>query len=276
MMMEQQEQDHALARPELDLLKTYIDGCLRAWAHEGPGLEELIAAEGNAREALVLLVQEYFLRAVSYGEAIWLLLDRHLAVAFFPLLRSLYESHVAMRYLSTLNEGEQLREAQIASVHHWYFQRYRVRKRIGRPKELPTDKAELSRIEERIGVLLTQFPAATMSEAENRQKCYSWTGKNVSELLDTFGLASDNDKTYSPLSTLTHGHHILITEAVVRWTPEDYELRAKSCRSHLRAIRRLAQDILHRAFSDASIDSYTPGDVLELRYPHGWFKVPRP
>lgn len=224
----------------------------------------------------MLLVQEYFLRAVSYAEAISLLLGKHLGVAFFPLLRSLYEAHVAMRFVATLDGGDQLREARVASVHHWYFQRYRVRKRIGTPKELPTDKAELSRIEDRIGVLVGQYPAPTMAEAEVRQKCYSWTGKTMPELLDTFGLASDYDKTYSPLSTLTHGHHILITGAVVDWTSEDYERRARSCRSHLRAIRRLTQDMLHRPFSDAAIDLYMPGDVLELRYPHGWFRVPRP
>jgi len=271
---EQQEHDHA--RPELDLLKAYIDGCLRAWAHEGPGLEALIAEEGNAHEDVVLLVQEYFLRAMTYADAIWLILGNNLAASFFPLLRSLYEAHVAMRYFAMLGEGDQLREAQVASVHHWFFQRYWVRKRIGTRREIATDKAELSRVEERIAILSGEFPEAIMAEAERRQKCYSWTGKDMSAMLSKCGLPGDYFRMYSPLSTITHGHHILITGAVFDWTPEDYERRARSCRLRLRGIRRLAQDILHRPFSDEAIDSYTPGDVLELRYSHAWFKVPRP
>lgn len=265
-----------IAGSEIARLGEYAAGFNRAWEHDAPHIEELLKDGGRPYELLVQLVQEYFLRAISYANGIVLVLEERLGIAFFPLLRSLYEVHLALLFLARKSEGEQLREAQVASIHRLFHLRARIHMRIREKRELATDGRERKEIEEQITALATEFPADILAEAEGRQTCYSWMGDDVYTLLDSFGLADDYYKTYSRLSAVTHGHHTLIAVNIVDWTPDVYERHAATSRSHLVKIRRLLQDILHLPFSDASIDSIASGDFLEVRYSHAWLKVMRP
>jgi hypothetical protein len=261
-----------VSSPELDLLKRDVEGMIRAWEHEVPMIRAVIEQGGRPYELLFVLVHEYYDRAVSYSDAIWHVLRHAIGVAFFPLMRSLYEAHVALRFLAVRPDGERLREAQIATAHSWYHPRWQIR--VGR--KLDVDGAELLRIEENLARIGKEITPEIMALAKKRESCFSWTGKSMSELLKEFGLESDYYGTYSPLSNMTHGHHVLISAHVLGWTLEDYERGAATARSHLRAVRRLMQDIVYLRFSDPEIDSFSPGDSMEIRYPHLRARVDRP
>ena len=106
-----------------------------------------------------------------------------------------------------------------------------------------------------------------MQEAERRASSFSWTGRSFKQLLEDLGMVSEWNATYSPLSNMTHGHNVLISAHISEWTLERFERSAATTRSHLRAARRLMQDILHLRFSDSEIDSFNQGDIMELRTP---------
>ena len=259
------------ARPELDLLSKQVAGMQRSWKRELPMLEALAAQGDVARNFLQDVVQDYYWRSVSYGEACWTLLQRGDGISFLPIMRSLYEASLALAFLRDRDEAERKREAQVAIAHELYHVLWQIQKekRPDQEGKIASDVADNLR---ELGELI---PEDVLTVAEKRSSCFSWTGLDASRLITLYD-SQNPYLLYSNLSNLAHGHHKLIARHVMRWTPEKYEEQAAHARMRLKQVRRSMQDLLALRFSDPEIDELMPGDVMLVRMPHANIRTARP
>jgi hypothetical protein len=261
-------------RPELDRLHQYIEGIKRAWEHEVPTMEALAAQAGYPRIFLQEVVQEYFWRAVSHAEGIHTMLDRRLGIPAVPIIRSLYEAHLAFVYLHQRTPKDRAVEAQVAFAHHPYHVRYEIAKGI--QVDEPGGRM-LEEANEDIARCQLEMQPEAIVLAEKRQGSRSWTGQDVRPLVEKYAVVNDEYKDlYGMLSTLAHGHHALVSLHIMNWPPEEYERYARDTHVRLRDIRMRMQDILNLRFSDAAIDEFRQGETLLVHLPHASMRSARP
>lgn len=269
--MSQPLDEPILARPELDLLAKQVAGMQRAWERELPMLEALAAQGDTARNFLQDVVQDYYWRAVSYGDACSTLLARENGMSFLPIMRSLYEASLALAFLGDRDEKQRECEAQVAVAHELYHVLWQIQKE----KRPDPDGKLAAAVTENLNELGALIPERVLAVAEKRSSSYSWTGLDASRLIALYD-SQNPYLLYSNLSNLSHGHHKLIARHVIRWTPEKYEEQAAHARMRLRQVRRSMQDLLALRFSDPEIDEFVPGDAMVVRMPHANIRTARP
>jgi hypothetical protein len=217
------------------------------------------------------VVQDYYWRSVSYGDACSTLLATENGMSFLPVMRSLYEASLALAFLGDRDEKDREREAQVAVAHELYH----VLWQIQRERRADEDGTLAAAVAENLNELSDLIPRDVLGIAEKRSSAFSWTGLDTSRLISLYD-SQNPYLLYSNLSNLSHGHHKLIARHVIRWTAEKYEEQAAHARMRLKRIRRSMQDILSLRFSDPEIDSFLQGDVMVVRMPHANIRTARP
>ena len=257
--------------PELDSLKRYIAGMSRAWEHDIKHLVQNAELGGADAQLLQDVVQDAHWRAMHYGEACAVLLGDQNGIAFLPVIRSLYETFLALSFLADRSEADRVREAKVAVVHPLFYTLWQIRTN----RRLDDDGSIAAEVHANIDDFRSTVSDEVLAVAASRESKHSWTGMHASELIAKYD-ARSSKVFYSNLSNLGHGHNKLIARRVMRWKAETYVEQAAHTLLRMKQIRRLMQDLLFLRFSDPDIDEFGKGDTMLVRYPHATIRTVRP